>query len=70
MEASTSIIFSLYSHIIRIYLHIIFSLTHARPPSAFKYLKQAGRANFRDYLQKIVSTRRDEIVSKRRGVYQ
>ena len=47
------------------YVHIVFSLTHARRSRVFKYLKRAGRANFRVNLKKIVSPRRDEIVSKR-----
>ena len=52
------------------WVHIIFSLTHARTPRVFKYLKRAGRANFRVYLKKIVSTHDDEIESKRHNEYQ
>ena len=34
--------------------------THARTPRIFKYLKRAGRSNFRVYFKKIVSKRHDD----------
>ena len=35
---------------VHLLVHIIFSLRHARTPRVLKYVKEAGRANFRVYL--------------------